>query len=518
MTLVNIFGENLSEMQDVLQIVVQAFMRMKKVKLSPSCVFVHQNVSDVSAVEKNMDGKRKLLDKLDKMTQLAATEEVSLGGNSSMAPPNQGYSESVQDLRKFILSKASNSPGVTLSAFRSKVHDLWNALLNENFVFSFKNTLEIAVYRKLEKKAREGVEKRKAEFEERFLEESKELARELKVTKGMKPPKRLNLKEDLMRAVSECGFEKLLISSSLNSGKIKQLATLGDYSDCVCRKTKEEWAIKMWWDKIKNPSGRIPKEHQQELQNFITKLENQATTQIKSKPLVESGYSSTYLSEISKDLKKSIDDFEAQWHYLLLNDFKVDLILYAFDRIEIIILDCHSQFIKNNDVHTYLEKKKDGYYNIFKSFCKGSSSTLVLAELIFCTNTFTNHTASGIDHSVPFHRSSSVNGWSYRGTKEMVLPFCTTEVAGNGRFYPDSSDRKVPYKSYRDAGPRYETWEIIADEYPTSFWQWMVCTFKKDLEKHYNLRYDGRGKIPHEWKRVTFDEAMTNLEEMYDTS
>ncbi|XP_042337819.1 interferon-induced very large GTPase 1-like, partial [Plectropomus leopardus] len=76
MTLINIFGENPAEMQDVLQIVVQAFMRMKKVKLSPSCVFVHQNVTDISAAEKNLHGKRQLQEKLDKMAQLAAKEEV----------------------------------------------------------------------------------------------------------------------------------------------------------------------------------------------------------------------------------------------------------------------------------------------------------------------------------------------------------------------------------------------------------------------------------------------------------
>ncbi|MEQ2284468.1 hypothetical protein AMECASPLE_021921, partial [Ameca splendens] len=75
MTLINIFGENPAEMQDVLQIVVQALMRMKKVKLSPGCVFVHQNVTDISAKEKNMDGKRRLQEKLDKMAQQAPTEE-----------------------------------------------------------------------------------------------------------------------------------------------------------------------------------------------------------------------------------------------------------------------------------------------------------------------------------------------------------------------------------------------------------------------------------------------------------
>ncbi|KAE8282923.1 Interferon-induced very large GTPase 1 Very large-inducible GTPase-1 [Larimichthys crocea] len=173
MTLINIFGENPADMQDVLQIVVQAFMRMKKVKLSPSCVFVHQNVTDVAAAEKNMDGRRRLQEKLDEMAQLDAKEQVCDAeffsdviafdvqtdvkyfaqlweGSPPMAPPNPGYTESVQDLKNFILSKASQSAGITLSQFQSKIHDLWNALLNENFVFSFKNTLEIAVYRKLE--------------------------------------------------------------------------------------------------------------------------------------------------------------------------------------------------------------------------------------------------------------------------------------------------------------------------------------------------------------------------------
>ncbi|KAM3872367.1 interferon-induced very large GTPase 1-like [Diretmus argenteus] len=176
MTLINIFGENPAEMQDILQISVQAFMRMTKVNFSPKCVFVHQNVTDIAAGEKNMEGKRRLQDKLDKMTQLAAKEEVFDAecfsdviafdvqedvkyfaqlweGSPPMAPPNPGYSESIQDLKNIILSKASKSAddaAMTLSRFKHSIQDLWNALLNEHFVFSFKNTLEIAVYRKLE--------------------------------------------------------------------------------------------------------------------------------------------------------------------------------------------------------------------------------------------------------------------------------------------------------------------------------------------------------------------------------
>ncbi|XP_013125596.2 interferon-induced very large GTPase 1 isoform X1 [Oreochromis niloticus] len=173
MTLINIFGENPADMQDVLQIVVQAFMRMKKVKLSPSCVFVHQNVTDIAAAEKNMDGKRRLQEKLDQMAQLAAKEELCDAecfsdiiafdvqkdvkyfaqlweGSPPMAPPNPGYSESVQELKNLILSKAKQSNGITISHFKIKIHDLWNALMNEHFVFNFKNSLEIAIYRKLE--------------------------------------------------------------------------------------------------------------------------------------------------------------------------------------------------------------------------------------------------------------------------------------------------------------------------------------------------------------------------------
>ncbi|KAI5087551.1 up-regulator of cell proliferation isoform X1, partial [Silurus meridionalis] len=173
LTLINIFGENPAEMQDILQIVVQAFLRMKKVRLKPSCLFVHQNVGDVTAGEKNMEGRRRLQEKLDGMTKLASKEEDGDAqcfndiiafdvqgdvkyfaqlweGSPPMAPPNPSYSENIEELRRDIMSKISTNRGVTLSQFKSSISDLWNALLNENFVFSFRNTLEIAVYRKLE--------------------------------------------------------------------------------------------------------------------------------------------------------------------------------------------------------------------------------------------------------------------------------------------------------------------------------------------------------------------------------
>ncbi|XP_066170679.1 interferon-induced very large GTPase 1-like [Sylvia atricapilla] len=176
LTVINIFGENPSEMQDVLQIAVQAFLRMKKVNLSPSCLFVHQNVGEITAKEQNMEGQRRLQEKLDEMTVAAAQQEFCdissfsdvIGfdvkthidyfahlweGNPPMAPPNPTYSQNVQQLKCKILQtaqKQSQRSILRLSSLKDRIGDLWNALLNENFVFSFKNSLEIAAYRKLE--------------------------------------------------------------------------------------------------------------------------------------------------------------------------------------------------------------------------------------------------------------------------------------------------------------------------------------------------------------------------------
>ncbi|XP_039566143.1 interferon-induced very large GTPase 1-like [Passer montanus] len=175
-TVINIFGENPSEMQDVLQIAVQAFLRMKKVNLSPSCIFVHQNVGEATAKEQNMEGQRRFQAKLDEMTVVAAQQEFCdissfsdviafdvnthihyfahlWEGNPPMAPPNPTYSQNVQQLKNKILQAAKNQSQRSIlrfSSLKDRIGDLWNALLNENFVFSFKNSLEIAVYRKLE--------------------------------------------------------------------------------------------------------------------------------------------------------------------------------------------------------------------------------------------------------------------------------------------------------------------------------------------------------------------------------
>ncbi|XP_058519444.1 interferon-induced very large GTPase 1-like isoform X2 [Ochotona princeps] len=177
LTLINIFGENPSEMQDILQIVVQAFLRMKQVKISPSCIFVHQNVGEVTAEDQLMEARRRLVQRLDEMAKLAAEHEQCSDitrfsdvikfdvntqvyyfahlwdGNPPMAPPNPRYSLNVQELKSGILRIAkqeSKGSIMKISDVKSHVQDLWKALVSENFIFSFRNTQEIMAMSKLE--------------------------------------------------------------------------------------------------------------------------------------------------------------------------------------------------------------------------------------------------------------------------------------------------------------------------------------------------------------------------------
>ncbi|XP_053717032.1 up-regulator of cell proliferation-like isoform X2 [Synchiropus splendidus] len=174
-TIINISMEHMQEMEDVLQIVVHAFLRMKEVGKKPKCLFVHQNVSDVSAHDTNMRDRKVLLQKLNRMTQEAAKmekrEENKLftdvmeynpdtgnwyipglwNGTPPMAPVNLGYSEAVHDLKIKTIQKLRdcNSSDNNILTFTEWLSSLWSAVKLENFIFSFRNSLVADAYIKL---------------------------------------------------------------------------------------------------------------------------------------------------------------------------------------------------------------------------------------------------------------------------------------------------------------------------------------------------------------------------------
>ncbi|XP_031144383.1 interferon-induced very large GTPase 1-like isoform X2 [Sander lucioperca] len=174
-TIINIAMENSTEMKDILQIVVHAFLRMKEVGKKPKCQFVHQNVSDVSAHDKNLRDRKLLLQQLNEMTQAAAKMEKKeenksftdvmeyspdtgnwyipglWNGNPPMAPVNEGYSEAVYELKKNIIQilGSCESSANNILEFTEWIKSLWNAVKHENFIFSFRNSLVADAYMRL---------------------------------------------------------------------------------------------------------------------------------------------------------------------------------------------------------------------------------------------------------------------------------------------------------------------------------------------------------------------------------
>lgn len=170
-TILNIAMENNQEMRDILQIVVHAFLRMKEVGKMPRCVFVHQNVSDMSAHDSNMRDRKKLLEQLDEMTQAAAKMEKREAntrfsdvmvydpdvdsyyipglwhGTPPMAPVNAGYSEAVYELKKCLIGfRQTSDESNDATEFLKWTESLWNAVKFENFIFNFRNSLVADAY------------------------------------------------------------------------------------------------------------------------------------------------------------------------------------------------------------------------------------------------------------------------------------------------------------------------------------------------------------------------------------
>ncbi|XP_071150302.1 interferon-induced very large GTPase 1-like [Mytilus edulis] len=181
-TIVNAMGENTAEIQDVLQIVVHAFLRLKlandRINLKQKCVFVHQNVSATDANDKMIQQRKRFVEILDKMTQEAACEENIADinafsqvidfdseenvwyfsdlwqGDPPMAPVNLGYSKCVQKVKNALFFSASMTERetyLTITDTISRIEDLWVGILKDDFVFSFRNSLEVKAYNSMER-------------------------------------------------------------------------------------------------------------------------------------------------------------------------------------------------------------------------------------------------------------------------------------------------------------------------------------------------------------------------------
>ncbi|KAK9978628.1 hypothetical protein ABG768_020372 [Culter alburnus] len=125
-----------------------------------------------------------------------------------------------------------------------------------------------------------------------------------------------------------------------------------------------------------------------------------------------------------------------------------------------------------------------------------------------CTNTIENHHE---DHRVAFHRVDGINGTYHGLTQNLCTDICTSLVGSDQYF--NTPDGQFKYKEYSTAGGVYAEWSIIPDLSELPYWKWFVCRFQKDLEKCYSKTFQGKGKIPHKWKKYTKQDAIESLDQ-----
>lgn len=220
-TTINFGGETPGDMDDIMQTVVHAFIRMKTADLiiNPSCQFVYQHAGEVTAGDKGL-GHYNFKDNLDKMTKEAAIEEECEGeydffsdviqfdpvkdshrfpdlwkGDPPMGTVNPGYCDKALAL-KHRLVQIVESKSETLSAVEIKIGVFWKALLHEKFVFSFRNTLETRVYSSLEKEYIQWA----LDFRNRMLKQEREARIRIK---NAEIKDLQNLESELLKTLSE---------------------------------------------------------------------------------------------------------------------------------------------------------------------------------------------------------------------------------------------------------------------------------------------------------------------------
>jgi hypothetical protein len=165
LSLIKLPGENTTYLQEMLPISVQAFLRMNYVNLNPKTKIVHRN-ADKADQEKMNSQNRILNENLDKYTKIACEFErkeiktfreiidFDLGKDVHYLPSlYEGddyrnavipkYSKEVNELKINIINGIGLQTDSSIISFSYHLKILWEAVKKDNFVYEFKNTIEI---------------------------------------------------------------------------------------------------------------------------------------------------------------------------------------------------------------------------------------------------------------------------------------------------------------------------------------------------------------------------------------
>ena len=254
-TLLNVMGENTSEIRDIVQVVVHAFLKLKlankHLDIGKMFYLVHQNVIDTTAQNNMRLGLNTLIETLDSATRNAGEIEgmheiktfqqvidfdVNANvwylpsywqGNPPMARVNSVYSDRVYEKRVTLLKKALDSKGKSFKSLTDiavHIRDLWKGVLTEDFVFSFRNSLEIKAYIHMEERLKDILIKSEDIIENEHIILSQKLFSKCSNQKEL-----ISASESLLKRMRK------VLSESMSNGmnKMKEYFEDNDYKDIV---------------------------------------------------------------------------------------------------------------------------------------------------------------------------------------------------------------------------------------------------------------------------------------------
>ncbi|CAN0211450.1 unnamed protein product [Lampetra planeri] len=170
LTPINVVGENMRDLTEILQIAIVVMARLEEVKMTPDIVMVQhlteRNTDMMSSAQNQffqaIEKALELMEKKDFDMGIAdvsclknLTDRIQNGkllkqfrpfknGASAGSPPSEQYHEDVRDLYKTILDTCAKSGGsVLFSEWQSRLQSFWSCVSKDNFAVRLKSIKEI---------------------------------------------------------------------------------------------------------------------------------------------------------------------------------------------------------------------------------------------------------------------------------------------------------------------------------------------------------------------------------------
>ncbi|CAN0125911.1 unnamed protein product [Lampetra fluviatilis] len=170
LTLINVLGEYMRDLTEILQIAIVAMARLGKVKMAPDILMVQHLTERNSAMMSSAENQfcqaiemaleltekkdfdmgiadvsclKNLTDRIQNGMLLKQFRQFKNGARAG-SPPSEQYHKDVLDLYETILDTCAKSGGsVLFSEWQSRLQSFWSCVFKDNFAVRFKNLKEI---------------------------------------------------------------------------------------------------------------------------------------------------------------------------------------------------------------------------------------------------------------------------------------------------------------------------------------------------------------------------------------